>query len=230
MHPQHTTKRCTRCGEAKPLSEFSTGKAQCKPCVAAAVRERRHTDADFHERQLQSQRASWHRRRQNLDFVEAERTRLREYQREKLKDSAWHTKRRSYYRVYNLRPDQRARMTMYERQRRQHKQRTDPHYHARLMATAKRSQHRRRARLVAVGGSYSQAEWQWLCALYGHRCVRCGAVGPLSVDHVVPISKGGRNTIDNLQPLCGSCNSRKHTKVADYRPFLPPAYPDQTGE
>jgi 5-methylcytosine-specific restriction endonuclease McrA len=42
-----------------------------------------------------------------------------------------------------------------------------------------------------------------------YRCQDCGAVTNLTVDHVTPISKGGTNEPDNLQTLCGSCNSRK---------------------
>lgn len=222
MHPHDTTKRCTRCGETKPRSEFSQGKSQCKPCVAANVRERRHTDPDFHQRQLESQRASWHRHRADPAFTEQQRTRLREYQRVQLKNPEWKAKRRAYYHAYNQRPDQRAKGTDRFRAYRHKRQQNDPNYHAHLMDLAKRGQHKRRARLAASGGSYTQTEWLWLCALYDHRCVRCGVDGSLSVDHVVPLSKGGRNTIDNLQPLCRSCNSRKHTQTIDYRPFLPP--------
>lgn len=43
---------------------------------------------------------------------------------------------------------------------------------------------------------------------YGSNCVSCGIIAD-SIDHVVPISKGGTNDIENLRPMCRSCNSRK---------------------
>lgn len=46
----------------------------------------------------------------------------------------------------------------------------------------------------------------------GWRCVRCGTHEDLTVDHIVPISKGGADDpddISNLQTLCKSCNSSK---------------------
>ena len=41
-------------------------------------------------------------------------------------------------------------------------------------------------------------------------CAYCGATDrPLQRDCVLPISRGGRYTLDNVAPACGSCNASK---------------------
>ena len=81
------------------------------------------------------------------------------------------------------------------------------------------SWHRRRARWAGTGGSWTWDEWQALCAQYGNRCLCCGSRGQLTVDHVIPLQRGGSNDLSNLQPLCGACNDRKGTRTTDYRPL-----------
>jgi ATP adenylyltransferase len=47
------------------------------------------------------------------------------------------------------------------------------------------------------------------------RCLLCGATAkdkPLHVDHIVPRSKGGATSLDNLQTLCFECNGGKNNK------------------
>lgn len=53
----------------------------------------------------------------------------------------------------------------------------------------------------------------------GYRCRRCGKRGDfnnLEIDHILPISKGGKSIVGNLQTLCESCNKLKGTKVIRY--------------
>lgn len=46
-----------------------------------------------------------------------------------------------------------------------------------------------------------------------NRCRYCGSTRNLEVDHIIPISKGGKSTPDNLQTLCHKCNVKKGTDI-----------------
>lgn len=54
-------------------------------------------------------------------------------------------------------------------------------------------------------------------ALHGCRCLCCGETEKIELDHVIPVSLGGSNDVDNLQPLCRSCNSKKADRYIDFR-------------
>ena len=77
--------------------------------------------------------------------------------------------------------------------------------------------HNRRARKTKAGGAYTAEQWQLICKKYDQRCVCCNKRRKLVPDHVIPIAKGGTSDIDNIQPLCQPCNSRKATQSTDYR-------------
>lgn len=52
-----------------------------------------------------------------------------------------------------------------------------------------------------------------------YRCRCCGRSQnevDLEIDHIVPIAKGGKSTLDNLQTLCAECNKRKGTTIHRY--------------
>ena len=46
----------------------------------------------------------------------------------------------------------------------------------------------------------------------GYRCKHCSTHLDLSADHIKPESWGGETTLDNLQTLCRSCNSKKSNR------------------
>ena len=76
----------------------------------------------------------------------------------------------------------------------------------------------RRVRVMNAEGSFTAKEWRDLCEKYNNRCLCCGRDDvSMTADHIVPLSKGGSNYISNIQPLCLSCNMKKHTKTIDYR-------------
>lgn len=47
----------------------------------------------------------------------------------------------------------------------------------------------------------------------GGRCVYCGSTENLHLDHIIPFSKGGDTSVENLQLLCQKCNLQKSNKI-----------------
>lgn len=78
-------------------------------------------------------------------------------------------------------------------------------------------EHRHDKRQKDNGGCFTSDEWLALCERYDNRCVCCKQHKPLTVDHVIPVVKGGTSDISNIQPLCKSCNSKKRDKTMDFR-------------
>ena len=88
-----------------------------------------------------------------------------------------------------------------------------------------------RARKKNAGGFHTKEQWEILKKKYNYMCLCCKKQEPfikLSEDHIIPIYvwndwaetnkpryKG--NDIENIQPLCVSCNVSKNTKIVDYR-------------
>jgi hypothetical protein len=46
----------------------------------------------------------------------------------------------------------------------------------------------------------------------GHKCECCGATENLEIDHIIPVSKGGKSVLENLQVLCRRCNRKKRQR------------------
>ena len=96
-------------------------------------------------------------------------------------------------------------------------------------ATRARYAKRRQRRLARVDNDLTDPQWRDLLAAWGG-CAYCSAAGSaLQRDCILPISRGGRYTLENVVPACPSCNASKHNdevtgwlrrKKLDERAFL----------
>jgi len=62
---------------------------------------------------------------------------------------------------------------------------------------------------------FSEFEKQSIASAHDYRCNNCGSGlvdREFDIDHKIPISKGGKNSVENLQPLCKTCHKQKTAK------------------
>jgi len=86
------------------------------------------------------------------------------------------------------------------------------HYHANKHAAHSRTRARRAAAQVFTILPREMRR------LLSQPCMECGSTENLSVDHIIPLSRGGRHSIGNLQTLCRSCNNSKFNRfITEWR-------------
>jgi len=189
------TKRCAACGAERPLSDFykkSTSRDgyrhKCKSCWAKDTREYRADRRDEVHKWASYNAVRYSSIRKPPDAG----SRARDLERK---------------RIYRIAHPGKMR-------------RVDAKYRAEHASIRRAQDARRRAAKRDAPGSFCANQWKRIVAHYSptNRCLHCGKVSILTVDHVVPLSRGGSNYPSNLQPLCISCNLRKHTHAKDYRP------------
>jgi len=79
----------------------------------------------------------------------------------------------------------------------------------------------RARRRKAIIEKITLKDWIRIKLNYKNSCSSCGRREPdikLTVDHIIPIIKGGKHSLDNIQPLCRSCNSKKHVNIVAFEP------------
>lgn len=121
---------------------------------------------------------------------------------------------REYWKEYRKRPEKKIRMREYARTNRKIRNGT------------------RFKKLLAQGFNPAKDYFSanMVIETYGTDCHLCGgaidlaaprspgAVGwekSLHIDHVIPLSKGGDDTLDNVRPAHGQCNVKKHNRIVE---------------
>ena len=217
----------------KPLSEFhprrllgiSVGdgyKARCKDCLNAQDRAKWASDPETH-RQKQRDRVAKnqdhirelkraHQKAHPEKYEEA----LRKYRETHRDDINAKTRERRQMNLEHYREIGRKSRDKYAEERNAYQREYGKENRDKLTLFT----NIRRARKLAAEGSHTDKEWQSLKAFYDYKCLCCGKREPeiqLTRDHVIPLTKGGTDSIDNVQPLCARCNSKKNNKHIDYR-------------
>lgn len=85
------------------------------------------------------------------------------------------------------------------------------------LSTRATGQRRRAAIAGAEGDPLTVADYRAILASHGMTCHICGgsiaSFDDLHFDHVIPLSRGGAHTVDNVRPAHGICNMRKHNRI-----------------
>jgi len=64
--------------------------------------------------------------------------------------------------------------------------------------------------------THTAAEWRAKCQAIGYRCAYCnGHNQSMHKDHIIPITRGGSDSIDNVTLACYRCNSLKSNMTAE---------------
>jgi len=193
------SKVCKKCGEDKPLGEFYKSRsclhgvqARCKDCIKLQNREAYKENSHKWDKT----RRAW--REANVERIRENTRRYNDENRELIrkKQRKHRSENRELYR---------------ERQR------------ARKVCPAKQRvyDNTRRARESGADGTCTPAQYLLKSEYHGNKCIYCGARDNLTVEHRIPLSRGGTNWPANLAPSCVSCNCSKGTRTeTEFKQYL----------
>jgi len=199
-----TQKKCSKCGKWKDReSEFGKRKeardgrkSRCKACDAQVTQNWRERNPDKAKHGVLERVRKWYADNKERAKENRRKRYLQNTEIERERNSKWKAEHKEQHREGSRR------------------------WQANHPENVKARSHNRRAQIKASDGKFTALEWRALKEFYGFACLCCGRREPeikLTPDHVLPLVLGGSNSIDNIQPLCLSCNSRKGAKHIDYR-------------
>ena len=62
---------------------------------------------------------------------------------------------------------------------------------------------------------FTLKDWEEIKESFENKCAICNCDEKLTIDHIIPLSKGGKHSKENIQPLCHECNSGKKDKLPE---------------
>jgi hypothetical protein len=220
-------KKCSKCGQVKSLEEFHRNAASrdgrqssCKDCRSLAAKSAYTANP---QREMRALRAREWRAANPDKRREAERRwRLANPDKRRQTWADWAAKNKSWIqqrerlRVRKPDPEARRKANRKWRQRNRDAMREQTRTWRRRNRQRAREQVQRRRAIKAAAATFVLVTKD-LARLTDRGCVACGLPAD-SLDHMIPLSRGGSHGIGNLTPMCRGCNSSKGAKtIAEWR-------------
>jgi len=246
-------KTCTKCKKAKLITEFHRDskrkdgrRSQCKECQCIKRREYTRLNPDkakaYREanKERQDTYAKTYQEKNRGEIAERSRRWHQENkERHSAQNRAWQEDHREEERLRLKRSYQENRDQIVSRQREyrrnnKEKERDRQRKWRTVNPEKARAQYSRRHAVVRNSpGSFTPEDIQRIFSLQSGKCVyhslnpRChvNLANGYTVDHIVPLSRGGTNFVSNIQLLCEHCNKSKCNKTHDeYLDYLARSY------
>jgi len=224
-HGEKPTKQCSKCERPLSLECFNRGKV-CKECISK-YRKQYHVD---HKKEANQQSIQYYydnkgvlsekNRQYSEQYYADNRETVLTRQRKRYSDN----RARVLKRRRKIIADNKERYASYRRRYQANNKKavtlSQQKYHqsekGRLSLRA-RSANRRAYKINAIG-SYTAKELQEQLVRQKHKCYYChkqlgSERRSYHADHIVPLSRGGTNYIDNIVLACSACNFSKKDKM-----------------
>lgn len=190
-HYNVSVKTCTKCGEAKAEAEFHNDRSRpdgkfawCKVCNYRNVRK--HIEAN--PGATKAYKAAWYQA--NRERVLADQT-LRRPPGSRGGEGAT---------LYKANPE------LFKAKARNWRLANPDKHRQNVIIESQR----RRARKAGAVNDFTAEQWRQTQADFGFRCAYCWTrPAKLTMDHAMPLARGGGHTLSNILPACLSCNSGK---------------------
>jgi len=242
---------CSRCGVPKPLTKDffrrrgGKGKDKdklrgvCKECMCKVERENNKTEhskayrknyyEEHHEEILGKKKVYYKDNKEEIKYVRFVLNREVNLAKKKTYHSNHKEEEKAYNKEYRARPEVIER----EKQRRINEREKNKEYQRQYIQTergrklAREKVAKRRALRMKTIATLTTEQWEESLEFFNHECAYCGnKPEEFDKDHVVPLSKGGSYTKQNIIPACEWCNGSKHVKEMEYwykmQPFFTP--------
>lgn len=237
------TKRCTVCKQYLPLDSFCKSKLrvdglhyECRLCVREQrIRRKRASNPDYVPRPFQrfQSRCARCKKRYDREYYESNKAELLVKQREYLRSLPPETRKQRTDRVREKLRSQAEQQRAYFRNR--YKKQRDrllaqrqayrdrnrdrmrayfKQWHAKHDGYASIQRQRRRVLMMNGNPVLTVEQWRFIKRAFGYRCAYCGEKKALTMDHVIPLIRGGKHEMSNIVPACRSCNASKGPRDA----------------